>query len=329
MSESTYAVLGYDVGGTKIAVSACDTEGNILASERVKTRSTDPYEKALPDLIEAGKSVITQAGLTAGDIRGCGVAAPGPIDVPNGVMLRSPNMVWDQAPIRDDLEQALGVSVFFDNDANGGALAEWYFGAGKGCHNLVYLTLSTGIGGGVIVNDTLMQGGTGLAGELGHVILDTTGPYCGCGLRGCLEAFCGGRSVQRRLRHIMEDRPVQEILDLVDGDLDELAYPALREAAKRGVPFAVEMWDEICMRLAQGMGIHLMTFNPEKIVLGTLALYSGDFLMKPLLEYLPRYAWQQMIDGCTIETTALGTRIGELAGPAVALYGIRSSQGNR
>lgn len=324
MENGHGAVLGYDIGGTKIAVGICGMDGEILASSRVPSGANAEYGEVFPQLVEAGRALIREAGLPPEAIHACGVCAPGPLDIPHGRMLKSPNMRWDDVPLRDDLAEALEIPVYFDNDANGGALAEWFFGAGKGCRDFLYLTMSTGIGGGIIANGALLQGANGLAGELGHVIIERDGPLCGCGMHGCLEAYAGGRAVAERLQTLMREHPVQEILDLpgIEGDISKLDYVALRTAVQRNVPFAVQFWDEICMRLAQGIGSHMMAFNPELIVLGTLAVYSGEVLLAPLEHYLPRYVWPSVLRDCRIVPAALGSDVGELAGPCVALYGL-------
>jgi glucokinase len=169
-----------------------------------------------------------------------------------------------------------------------------------------------------------MQGTTGIAAELGHVVLNPDGPICGCGQLGCLEAYCGGRNVALRIQDVLRHRSDHALLRLpeVDGDLEKLNFQAVREGAKLGIPLAVKMWDEICMRLAQGIGIYMVTFNPEMIVLGTSAYYSGDVLLKPVMDYLPRFAWQEFREACAIRITELGPKIGELAGISVALYGL-------
>ena len=324
--QNTFPLLGVDIGGTKIAICVADSSGKILAKERIEGGTSLPYGDMLPRVVGICSRLVTAAGLQMKDVRACGISAPGPIDWERGIMLKSPNMPWERANIRDDLAGGLGVPVYFDNDANAGMLAEWFFGAAKGARNAIYLTMSTGIGGGVVTEGKLLHGVNGNAGELGHVILDLNGPICGCGMRGCSEAYCGGRNVQLRLQRLLKDYPDHAIMKLpeVHGDLKALGYPALRSAVQAGIPLAVEIWDEICLRLAQGFGIYLMAYNPEVIVLGTVALYSGDLLLEPVRRYLPRFAWKQMREPCQIRVTGVGANLGELSGPAVALDCLRS-----
>ncbi|MFA4943078.1 MAG: ROK family protein [Lentisphaeria bacterium] len=324
MGKEVFPVLGVDVGGTKIAVCLADSTGRILAKERIDGGGKQPYATVVPRIAEIGQRLVKQAGLAMTDLRACGISAPGPIDLDKGVVVESPNMPWRNATIRDDLAAALGVAAYFDNDANAGMLAEWFFGAAQGVRNALYLTMSTGIGGGVITEGKLLHGANGNAGEVGHIVLDITGPVCNCGLRGCLEAYCGGLGVAQRAQELLRGRPTHAVLALpeVQGDLAKVRIETIRIAAQQGIPMAVELWDELCLRLAQGIGVLQMAYNPEVIVLGTLAIYSGEFLLEPVRRHLPRFAWRDVRTPCKIVTTALGTHIGELAGPATALYSL-------
>ena len=316
-----YYVLGIDIGGTKIAICLANAAGDVLGNERI---SMDEYDKVLPKIGELARALVAKAGLSMTDIRSCGICAPGPLDMANGRIMKSPNMLWDNVPICADVSRLLNLPVTMDNDANAGVLAEWFYGTAKGKKDVIYLTMSTGIGGGVVSGGKLVSGTEGLAGELGHIVLDVNGPMCGCGLRGCLEAYCGGRAVALRLQEMLRYRPDHAMFKVpgVDGKLENLSFQAVREGAKMGIPLAVEMWDEICFRLAQGIGICQVAFNPEMIILGTAAYYAGDFLMEPVKRYLARFTWYAISKGCEICVSKLGLKIGELAGAAVALNGL-------
>lgn len=328
MIDHDTPILGVDIGGTKIAVCVGDAAGRVLAAERVHGGAQRPYAEVLPEICDLARSLVAKAGFSLTDVPICGVSTPGPIDLACGVIEKTPNMVWDEVSIRDDIAANLGLRTVMQNDANAGVLVEWFFGVAQGCENVTYFTMSTGIGGGIIAANRLVQGPTGNAGEVGHIVIDVDGPLCGCGQRGCFEAYCGGRSVSRRLAERFGHKPESPIMTLprVAGDPGRLNYEALREAVQAGCPEAADFWDEICLRMAQGLGIFMNTLNPEMIVLGTTFLYSGDMLMKPVMANLPRFAWPQMIASCRFELPAMGSRIGELAGVAVALYDLKVSE---
>jgi glucokinase len=331
--NNPFYVLGYDIGGTKVAIclAVCNEvneEGvlipaRIVASKRIPGGSKQGPDTAVPQMKAAGTELLEEQGVTAEALRAVGVCAPGPLDVINGEMLVSPNMpLWDRVPIVKELEDYFEVPVKFENDANGAVLAEYLFGTARGKKNAVYLTMSTGVGAGVIVNGQLVTGHSGLAGELGHNILDINGPKCGCGMNGCLEAFCGGKPFEDRAKAAAradENHPFRSIEE-IEGDIEKLCVRVIRDAAFAGHEEAGKWWDEFCLRLAQGIGIAMMTFNPEVVVLGTIAIHSKELLLDPVREYLPRFAWKEMLNDCEIEPSILGTKIGELAGVAVALY---------
>lgn len=322
MPGETRNFLGFDIGGTKIAVCVGNSSGDILAADRLEGATNRPYRTVMPELIALGNRLIDTAGLTRADIDACGISAPGPMDVKHGILEKSPNMVWADVPIRDDLAAAFGLPTVLENDGNAGALVEWFFGAGKGCRDLIYFTMSTGIGGGIIANGQLVRGAIGNAGELGHAILDIHGPVCGCGMRGCFEAFCSGRNVALQLQELAGHDPQHPLLQVpgVAGDASNLGYPTLREAVRAGIPVAEEFWDSICLRMAQGLGLYLMAFNPEVIVLGTVFYHSGDLLMDPVKRYLPRFCWPKVLKSCRLELPGQGSTLGEMSGIAVALY---------
>ncbi len=323
MNDKDKLLLGIDIGGTKIALCLADAAGKIIDSQRVESGTKDDYSVALREVCECGDSLIAANGGRE-KIAAIGIGAPGPMNVKAGILEKSPNMLWENVPVRDDLHKHFNLPVALDNDANGGVLAEWYFGSARGKRNVIYLTMSTGIGGGVIVDNHLLHGHDCLGAELGHIVLDIDGPICGCGQRGCFEAFCGGANMTRRLQDVLADQPDHPIMAMpeVNGDYKKLNFQVLRQAMQEGIPLAREMWDEVCLRTAQGVGAMMMTFNPEVVVLGTLAYYSGELLLEPVRKQLPRFAWKQMRENCEIRTSALGRQIGELAGVAIARYSL-------
>ena len=324
MTITDKLILGIDIGGTKIALCLADTNGTIIDSTRVESGTQTEYEKSRREMLAAADQLITHNGGKE-RIGAIGIGAPGPMDVRKGILEKSPNMLWENIPVRDDVANHFNLPVALDNDANGGVLAEWFFGAAKDKSSAIYLTMSTGIGGGVIVEDQLLHGRDCLGGELGHIVLDIDGPVCGCGQRGCFEAFCGGANMSRRLQDVLADQPDHPIMNLpeVNGDYKKLNFQVLRTAVLEGIPLAREMWDEVCVRTAQGIGALMMTFNPEIVILGTLAYYSKEMLLDPVRKNLPRFAWKQMREGCDITVSALGPKIGELAGVSIALYSLR------
>jgi glucokinase len=272
-------------------------------------------------MIELSRSLLADAKLELKDIAAVGISSPGPVSVPKGLMLAPPNMLgWVNVPILKPFEESFKRPVFMNNDANACALAEYLFGSCRGAANLVYLTMSTGLGAGFVANGKIVQGITDTGGEVGHHVLDINGLPCPCGQRGCWEIYCGGMNVANRLREqIVSHRIRTAILEQAGGDPAKIDFKAFVEAVKLNDSFAVQAWQDYIERLAQGVGTVIMFMNPEAIIMGTIAIHAGDLLLAPLKKTLPRYAWKPGIDACRILPSALGTRIGDLSALAVAI----------
>jgi glucokinase len=315
----TFYVLGYDVGGTKLGIGLASSDGRIIGQARLDNKDTHP-DDILPQLVAIGKSLVADAGLAMSDIRAFGVSAPYPADPVNGIMTRpTNNPKWINVPIRKYLEDALGVEGTFENDANCAALAEWFFGAGRGCDDFIYLTMSTGIGGGIVAAGHLVRGKGFYAGEIGHIVIERNGEPCACGLRGCYEAYCGGRAIAQRIQRELKDQPDHPMLGFAGGKLENIDMIALEKAVRAGDDYAVKLWADMCDRNAQGLGILLNTFNPARLILGTFAWAIGDLFLDPIKKALPKYAWSETINDCEIVASELRRDIACYAGCAAAL----------
>ncbi len=316
--KDSFTVLGYDIGGTKLGIGLVCSNGKLLGQDRIENKNTIP-EDILPKMVDAGLKLIAENGLTKDDIRAIGISAPSPADIPNGI-LTAPinNQNWRNVPVKQYLSEQFGVKAYFDNDANAGVLAEWFFGAGKGAKNVIYLTMSTGIGGGIIANGKLVQGANYHAGEIGHMVLTIDGPECRCGLKGCYESYCGGNAIARRIQRELADQSGHPIIRFAGGKLEDVDLIALEKAVRSGNDYAVALWEEICLRNAQACGILMNMLNPEKIILGTIAWAAGDLFMEPVLKNVPRFAWKETYGACEIVTSKLQREIGYYAGASVA-----------
>lgn len=315
--------LGIDIGGTKIAVCIGNEKGEIIAERRFSTAGVGSPEAALQLMADAAKALVTETSMKPGDIEAIGVGCPGPIDLKTQTLLKAPNMPgWNNVPIGKFFGHAFGCPVAMNNDANGAGLAEWLFGGCKGADPLIYVTMSTGIGAGIIINGRLLQGASDMAGEVGFQTLEKGGPLHG-GLHGTFEGYCGGKRMSDVIRADIVERKIKTaILDEAGGDPSAINTQAFREAVKKGDTYAVQKWDELIERTAQGLGNLIMIINPQAIVLGTIAMHSGDLMMKPLMERLKKYTWPQALAACRIEPSIL-SNIGELSALAIAIDGAR------
>ncbi|MEM8727714.1 MAG: ROK family protein [Chlamydiota bacterium] len=318
-------LIGIDIGGTKVSICLGDGEGKIYASNRIATSTLGGPDTGLLKLVELVKHLIRSEGLEVRAIKGVGLAVPGPVSTQTGSVLNPPNMPqWVNVPIVRYLRERLDRPVFMDNDANAGALGEWEFGVAKHLNNLVYLTMSTGMGGGIIVDGKLVQGETDTGGEVGHFVLDPEGPKCFCGQNGCFEAFCGGASVSHLLRQAVKKDPNAILLKEAAGKMEAIDMKCLVAAVRKRDPFSLEFWEAYTERLAQGVGILLQTLNPDAIILGTIAAHNRELVMDPLHKALRRYAWDAPLKHCRIEPTTLGNNLGQLGALALAIHGLRS-----
>jgi glucokinase len=270
-------VAGIDIGGTKIALAVADLEGRFIERTRFPTRVEQGPHRIIETALSEIERMIekTGAGLAAVGV-GCG----GPLDRRRGLILSPPNLHgWDEFPIVKLVEERLGVPVLLDNDANAAALGEHRHGAGVGYSHLVYITISTGIGGGVIVRGRLVHGVCDGAGEVGHMTVLPDGPVCGCGGRGCLEALCSGMGIARRARERLAAGEASSLLSLSPA---EVTGRAVAEAARAGDAVASEVWDEMIHYFAIGVGNLFNMLAPEAVVIGGGVSEAGAQLFEPL-----------------------------------------------
>ncbi len=314
--------LGIDIGGTKMALSIGNEQGEILVDQRFPTDANDP-KATLEQAVKVAEVLIAKAGLIIEQIDAIGISSPGPMCSRRRMILETPNLKgWNHFKVGDFFEAHFKRPTFMQNDANGAGLAEYLFGACKG-KDLIYLTMSTGIGAGIVINGKVLAGTNDLGGEVGHMTLDLNGPLCGCGKTGCWEAYCGGKNLADQFRaDIAANSITTAVLDNAGGDLAKISMQEIRAAIRAGDAYACKKWDLFIEKMAQAVGILLQSFNPEAIIMGTLAIHGGDTFIPQMMERLPRYAWKGCIEVCRIEASVL-ENIGELAAIAIALDGTR------
>ena len=273
-------VAGIDIGGTKIALAVADLEGRIIERGRFPARTAERGPHAIIE--EALAESERLLGETGARLAAVGLGCGGPLDRGRGLILSPPNLPgWDEFPIVRLVEERLGVPALLDNDANAAALGEHRHGAGRGFKHLVYITQSTGIGGGVIVSGRLIHGVCDGAGEVGHMTVLPDGPACGCGGRGCLEALCSGTAIARRAR---ERLAAGEASSLSPLSPNEVTGRAVAEAARAGDAVATAVWAEMIHYLAVGVGNLFNVLAPEAVVIGGGVSEAGEQLFGPLRE---------------------------------------------
>lgn len=272
--------IGIDIGGTKIAAAVVDTGGAVIARRQVPTESDEPGA-----IVSAILKVAREMKAAAPAAVAAGVGAAGLVDVARGVILGAPNLAYRNVPVRDTLQDRLGLPVIVDNDANVAALAEALHGAGRGAGDQIMITVGTGIGGGIIIGGHIYRGHYGVGAELGHMVIDPDGPVCGCGNRGCWEAVASGTAIGRLARQRVEGGAGTDLLAAVGGDIEAITGELVGESAVAGSPFAQDVVGAIGRLLGIGLASIVNIFDPEVIVIGGgAAAGTGELLLAPARE---------------------------------------------
>jgi glucokinase len=303
-------IVTVDIGGTQIRVATFAPDGiKPLQVKKIPTKAakSDPYTRVV--------GAIETLWPKDGRVECIAAAIPGPVDPNTGVIASTPNIQgWKDFPLAEMLHAHFKVPVFLGNDANLAALGEWKFGAGQGHKNLLYMTISTGIGGGVIVDDHPLEGAHGLGGELGHVTVLPNGPMCGCGQRGHLEAVAAGPAI---VRFFNEQVANGKTSSLQAGD--NLTAREISTAARNGDALAISAIARAGEYIGRALADFLVIFNPTIVIFGGGVSFSGEFLFNPLQKALQKSIMDHAyLDGLTITTAQLGDDAGLLGSLALA-----------
>ncbi|GAC1398726.1 MAG: ROK family protein [Chloroflexota bacterium] len=313
--EDLYVLV--DLGGTHVRVALAHSEGSLAHRHHEKTDHQTSARGVIDQIARMGKQCLDEAGSDWKAVKRSIVASPGPLNPNTGVVYAPPNMPgWGEVRLGDDLEKCTGAPVVVVNDANAGALGEYYFGAGRGCRNLVYLTVSTGIGGGVVVDGRLLEGSLGTAGEIGHMTVDFHGPPCNCGSVGCLEAIASGTSIARRFAKGIEQGKQSVVTGRLSGRQPTAADVA--EAAAEGDAYALEVFTESAEALGFGIVSCIHIFNPDVVVLGGGVTASGSLLFSIVNAIVQRHALPIPRGVVRILPAELGDDVGLMGAAAVA-----------
>jgi glucokinase len=231
---------------------------------------------------------------------GVGAGAPGPLDTKRGVVLLTPNLGWVNLPLRQLLQDALGVPAAIDNDANCAVLGECWMGAARGARHVIGITIGTGIGGGIVVNGRLYHGASDCAGEIGHTTVEVNGRRCKCGNYGCLEAYASGPAIARRAVEAIEAGQPSKLPDYVDGALDKITAQTVYQAAHDGDELAEEVVGDTAKFLGAGIANMVNIFNPEIVVVFGGVTYAGERLFGPLKREVAKRAFKPAVAVCRI-----------------------------
>ena len=320
----TGPILGIDIGGTKLAVGVATPDGRLLSDRTQPSDAADGPDPMIARVVAMARAVVADAGLALGQIAAVGIGCGGPLDPWRGVILNALNNPgWIDVPLVARIEAELGRPAHLDNDANAAALGEHRFGAGRGTADMVYLTISTGVGGGLILDRRLYHGTNGNAGELGHISVQVHGGRpCHCGSIGCIEAYCSGTNIAARFREALATGATTAI----DRDPAAITAEDVASAVRDGDPLASSIWAETMELLGGGIVSIVHAFNPELVVLGGGVTRAGDLLFEPVRRVVHERAMPWLAEPVRIVPAELGDMTGVLGAVAVALERIGDSR---
>jgi glucokinase len=310
-------VLGLDIGGTKLAVAVVTADGGVHGLRIRPTRREEGPDAVLARLFALGHEAIQAAGL--GPVGAVGIACGGPLDAPSGLLQSPPHLPgWVDVPVGPLAAAEFGVPFALENDATAAAVAEHRYGAGRGLRSLVYLTVSTGVGGGVILEDRLHRGAAGNGGELGHVTVRRGGRLCSCGRRGCIEAYASGSSIAARAAEALAAAPADQPPSALAA-LPVVTAADVSAAAAAGDPLAVRLWRETTDLLGSAVADLVNVLEPELVVLGGGVTRSGAMLLDPVRAIVAREAMPPAARAATVAFAGLGDVVCVVGAGAIAL----------
>ena len=316
-------ILSIDLGGSKILTAVTNSQGKMLSRDHSITPALKGYEAVIHSILESAYRALKQADVAIEEITAIGVGAPGLSNPETGILFTSPNLpAWRDVPLRDIMQERLGKKTFVINDANAAALGEFYFGAARGAHNFIYITLSTGIGGGIIIDGKIYSGAIGAAGEVGHMTIDDEGPLCNCGNRGCWETLASGTALAREARHRIKEGVATSILEYAEGDMEKVTAQVIHNAAEQGDSLAKELIARTGYYVGVGLANLVNIFNPELIVIGGGLSNIGDMLLKPAFKVAGQRAYKEAFQAVRFASAELGRNSGVLGAAAFALQGM-------
>jgi len=320
-------VLGIDLGGTKILTAVANSRGEMLSRDHSITPAGEGHGVVIQSILESVHRSLNQAEVGISELTAIGIGAPGVSNPETGILFTSPNLAgWQDVPLRDIVEKELGKKAFLINDANAAAVGEFYFGAGRGARNFIYVTISTGIGAGIIIDGRIYTGALGTAGEVGHITIDDNGPICHCGNRGCWATLASGTALAREARYQIEQGAKTSILDYAGGTMENLTAEVIHKAAEAGDSLARKLIDQVGYYFGVGLANLINIFDPELIVVGGGLSNIGDMLLEPAFKVAGDRAFKEAYKAVRFALAELGRNSGVLGAAAFALEEMKKTQ---
>lgn len=307
-------VIGVDLGGTKISTAISTIEGNILANVVLPTKAEEGEVAVLGRIVQSIDEVIVGSSTSIDEIEAIGIGSPGPLDAKKGIIITTPNLPFKNYNLVQPLKEKYNIPVYLDNDANAAAIGEYMFGAGKGKNSIVYFTVSTGVGGGAVLDGKVYRGHTSNALEIGHTTVDPNGPRCNCGNLGCLEAMSSGTAIAKKGKEAVSTN-VETSLKKHD---TVTSYEVFKEA-EAGDEVAKDIIDNALTYLGIGVANAISTFDPEMIIIGGGVSKAGDIVFDTVKKVVNKRCFKSMAESCEIVPAGLGSDAGVVGAVALAI----------
>ncbi len=302
--------IGIDVGGTGIQIGVVDRLGNILQKGEVVTRTDLPFDEQIAQMAACCLDTLTRSGHSLDELESIGAGVPGVANQATGVIPFCTNLGWHDVPFRTEFQKHINKPIYIDNDATVAGLAESVAGVSAGTSSSVFITLGTGVGGGIVINGKVWSGAHGVGSEIGHMTLELDGEPCTCGNRGCLERYCSATAIIRMARELLATHPDSEIMALCGGKPERINAKMVFAAARNGDAIGQKVFRRYVCYLAQAINSITAILDPEVIVLGGGVSKAGDFLLDAVREETPKYALFKSLPLPRIELARLGSDAG-------------------
>ncbi len=321
MSEQM--VVGVDLGGTNLVAGTVTQRGEVVSRVKMPTQADEGPDAVIGRIATAVEQAIEEGPCRRDDVVAVGCGVPGPLDWRSGVVLTPPNLPgWKDVPAGPILTEKLGITTYIENDANSAGYGENWAGAGRDVQNVVALTLGTGVGGAIILENKLWRGPDGTAGEIGHMIIEIGGRPCNCGARGCLESYGSATGIVVTARQLIESGRATILTEMVDGDLDKLTSKAVYDACERGDELAADVFAETGRYLGTGLASLANLLNPEMFVICGGVIAAGDVLFDPMRRTLRETAFEVPGHRAQVVPAELGDDAGLIGAAGVAFQRI-------
>lgn len=308
-------VIGVDLGGTKITTAISDLTGKIIEKTTLATGSHLGEEVVMERIYESISMVLEASGIESEEVRAIGIGAPGPLDSEKGTIITTPNLPFRNYNVVKPIENRFGVKTYLDNDANAAAIGEYTFGAGKGTRHMIYITVSTGVGGGAVLNGRPYRGNTSNALEVGHMTIEPFSEYqCNCGKFGDLEALASGTAIAKRAKEaVLAGRETSL------KKTETITSYEVHQAYLEGDKVAMEILESAFMYMGIGIANLIVNFDPEVIVIGGGVTKIGDLFFDKVKESARKRSFDFMFDATKILPAELGQEAGVVGAVALAL----------